>query len=261
MVSAASFEKIKFKSKNETLELESALKCMYCYRDNHEDDQCWVKNPKLRPKRENKMKNYRGSQQRVNSQKRCYNCDKRGHISRYYKTKTKGKIERNNAFYGFVTGMPTNEQESKLEYVDSGATKQLAPNKMDFIKVSLKKVYDSNVKQADCTYLKATHVGERKITHAEGTKILLSEMYLVPKITAKLISVNALNGKGFVLTFSPAKGGIRKGGKTCAISRSEKGWVIVTYLEWKAYTSTMDATLFHERMGYVGPNRLRKTRK
>ncbi len=142
-----------------------------------------------------------------------------------------------------------------MEYVDSGASKHLAPSEMDFIEGSLRKIYDQGVKQADGTYLKATHVGKREIKHVNGTRLLVNEVFLVPKIATKLTSVAALNEEGFTLTFSPTKEEIRQGNKTWQISRLEKAWIIPTDKEWKAYISNMDAMLFHERMGHPGPNR------
>ncbi len=75
-ISAASFEKTNFEY--ETMESESALKCTHCHRNNHETKQCWVKNPELRPRKENRVNpNYKG-----NKHIKCFNCGKLGHISR-----------------------------------------------------------------------------------------------------------------------------------------------------------------------------------
>ncbi len=50
------------------MELESALKCSSCHRNNHGVEQCWIKNPKLRPRRKGNRATSGKSNNKVNTQ-------------------------------------------------------------------------------------------------------------------------------------------------------------------------------------------------
>ncbi len=86
-----------------------------------------------------------------------------------------------------------------MEYIDSGASKHIAPKK-DFTSGSLKEVEGQGVRQADGTLLDAAYAGAWTLSNIKMVSHLtLEEVYLVPKLAIKLISVNALS----LLTFHP----------------------------------------------------------
>ncbi len=132
---------------------------------------------------------------------------------------------------------------------------------------SLEEVENQGVRQAVDTLLRATHVGTRIIQHRHGKIMTLKEVYLVPSLAINLISVSALTNSGYKVMFSHDKGEVRnKKSEALKLEKSNKAWIFpkamarvnpTTDKEWKAYMSSMDAMLFHERMGHPGPNRLK----
>ncbi len=175
---------------------ETALRCECCHKTNHTKKDCWINNPLLKPRNYGRRT---GTAAPKNFKTRtCYACGKPGHVAKYCRSKKIG--DGNSAFFGFATIEETNVQDE--EYVDSGATKHIAPQVTDFVPGSLKKVDSQGVRQADGSLLKATHVGTRTIKHKDGRTLTLKEVYLVPKLAIKLISVDALTKSGYTVTFS-----------------------------------------------------------
>ncbi len=246
---------------DKTTRYESVLRCEYCNKTNHEQKNCWRKNPSLKHRKPDR-KMEKGVKRNI-TKRTCYTCGKLGHIAKDCRSVI--KVEgRSDAFYGFVTTEAANNQEE--EYMDSGATKHLAPKETDFVPGSLKNIESQGVRQANGTLLEATHAGKRHIPHQDGRALILEEAYLVPSLAIKLISVSALTNSGYEVMFSHGKGEVRnEKGEALKLELSNNAWIFPTATrgeqENTAYLSTTDAALLRKRLGHPGARRLEKAAK
>ncbi len=257
------------KSITDKNQYDSALRCEFCQRTNHNEKNCWIKNPSLKKlhertrsmttrnkSRTGNLRTYKEKEKKIS----CYTCGKTGHIARNCWNNKNEASE--NAFLGFVA-TNKNEDQKEVEYVDSGASKHAASKREDFIPGSLQKIEGQGVRQADGTLLKATHVGTRAIQHKNGRTLTLHEVYLVPKLSIKLISVTALTKSGYTVIFSQNEGKIRnKRQEILPLTRSDRAWIFPsTQKTEEAYLTTMDATILHNKLGHPGGRKLEQAAK
>jgi len=180
--------------------------CGNCGKYGHKTEDCFS-NPK--------SKNYQGEQVikggSTNEQKKgpiiCHYCNKPGHIAPHCRLKKKrnggdggqnsgqsgNSVSNNNTnqmtmFCGYLASNPDlNDSTPHVEkwLLDSGATKHMTPT-TDMLH-NLTKINDK-VQIGDKKYLQATHKGSVVLDLGNNTKMTLSEVLVVPRLSKNLIS-------------------------------------------------------------------------
>ncbi len=244
----------------ENLHQGTALRCEFCHRTNHNQENCWVKNPALKKAHEKGSRNKNaGTKAHKDKKITCYTYGKTGHMAKDCWSNRNETSEK--VLFGLVT---TDGRVDQLEHVDSGASRHIAPKPTDFVTGTLKEIKgEQGVKQADGTLLRATHVGMRRILHQNVNLLELKEVYLVPELATKLISVSELTKSGYTVVFSQDKGEIKeKENSVMPLVQLNKAWILPTItLANGAHHATMEAVLLHNRLGHPGGRRLQQAAK
>ncbi len=252
LVSATSYMDEGIEGPEHALGMHVTTTCRYCGKAGHTARECWTAHPELKPTKRSRV--------------RCFTCQKTGHLKRdcpeVASRKNKDNVEN-------VSEYPKHRrQRRKHPIVDSGSTLHLTSDKGK-LAFPARAAQGALIKQADGTTLKAIHKGNVTLTHETGKTLTLEDVLHVPELSEDLISVRALNERGYSVNFMPNGGAITKGGQRWDLVRGGGAWVLPEAQDTAALVAHSTPTgsrnrppaiswqLLHERLGHASERKLR----
>lgn len=207
---------------------------------------------------------------------RCHFCKKKGHIkSQCWKLNGKPKHLQGQRSGKHNQGKPRIENSHAFQaiedtsstttwFIDSGASYHATGNETLFSKGSVHRTHTRKIELADGSMVEANTVGTIAgyftTEHGEYPVRLLNVL-LVPKMKVNLISVSAIQEKGYYVTFRSNVCEIaRESDDETALMASKSGrcYKVILSTSDRAYASHQvgDASklMWHARMGHVSPN-------
>ena len=212
------------------------------------------------------------------SQKTCHHCKKGGHVQadcwKLHPEKQPRKGGKNpqpkrdsrpsKAESSVLMAMGQGTQPSGVWHVDSGATDHMCSLRSSFrsYKALVKKVY-----VADGNHTLARGIGsvDLQAILPDGTEmdLVVENVLHTPDLSANLLSVSTMTGKGITVTFGQNKCWIKKADGTALAYATRAGSLFNLHLKGRtvaaAATSTK-ATLetWHRRMAHLGKGNIQK---
>lgn len=192
----------------------------------------------------------------------CQYCQRTGHtLQNCFKFRAdyppKGKKTGDKTSYGtngkpmaLMAGGPLlKTHDNELWIIDSGASWHMTGRK-DYLEVSTMENFETDIEIADGTQLKSELRGTVKLTLKDknAPPVELINVLYVHGMTTNLVSVNAMVSKGATVNF---KRGM------CTIWHNQMK-LVASATENLNYCLKATAKIWHERLGHVHPDRLRK---
>lgn len=156
-----------------------------------------------------------------NSKIQCFRCDKYGHIARDCPTRKKGRQHasivdvdpephqrdkdiKDEAFFFISSLLGTVPTDSNIWLIDSGASKHMTGYREHLIDL-VEKESCLHVVLGDNARYTVKGVGSSTFQLDSDIPLQLSEVLYVPGMKRNLVSVSALEDKGYKVTFSEGK--------------------------------------------------------
>ncbi len=231
-------------------ELGAAMKCSFCTKEGHEEQEYWAKNSELKRGHRETAKAPRFKKEDHRRRLRCYNCGKKGHLKR--ECRAPSRME-NIAMSAEHNGAGNAENYPAM--VDSGCSVHLVKDVALLDAGSVKEAIGS-LRLADGNKVQISAVGERTILVGDHT-VQLRNVYYARVLHQNLFSVRAAIQEGVEVSFSNKDPHITKGGAKIKLIQNKGAW----YLPPRTPTgqvmlASASWSTWHDRMGHPGNKKL-----